>query len=487
MKKIGVLLIGFFYFTQISAQNEIDALRYSKQNIFGTAKFSSMGGAFGSLGGDFSSLSLNPAGIAFYQNSEMTITPGFSIIETNASLKGNTFINNKFNEDISEIGFIISGVNESQEWKRINIGFGWNKIADYNNYFYTEAENNISSLSDLLLQQANGNTIENLNSFGSNLAFWSDLIDLQNNSVDTITNWYAFDNGNYISHVIGNSNKTQSKTLNSKGKMGEFVFSIGTSFEEKIYLGATISIPSIEYNENSVYTENNFEDTTYTINSFTYTEDIRAYGDGVNLKLGAIVRIGENTKIGGSIHTPSYISMEEEYKTSISTQWDDREEFRETSPLGYFNYDIITPWKVVGSFSTIFNQQFLISADIEQTDYSFTRMYSDYYQFTDENNLIEDTYTTATNIRVGSEVKFNPFSLRVGYGLYGSPLKDNPEYETENYSIGIGINMQSIFCDVSYSISKQISNHAMYNSESEEFTLVNTDSHYLLFTLGYRF
>ena len=30
------------------------------------------------------------------------------------------------------------------------------------------------------------------------MAFWSDLIDLENNFIDTSTGLYAFDNGNYI-------------------------------------------------------------------------------------------------------------------------------------------------------------------------------------------------------------------------------------------------------------------------------------------------
>ena len=34
-----------------NAQNEVDALRYSTQNLSGTARYSAMGGAFGSLGG----------------------------------------------------------------------------------------------------------------------------------------------------------------------------------------------------------------------------------------------------------------------------------------------------------------------------------------------------------------------------------------------------------------------------------------------------
>ena len=57
------------------AQNETDALRFSQFNYGGTARFMSMGGAFGALGGDFSSLAINPAGIGIYRRSEFSFTP----------------------------------------------------------------------------------------------------------------------------------------------------------------------------------------------------------------------------------------------------------------------------------------------------------------------------------------------------------------------------------------------------------------------------
>ena len=70
--------------TIANAQNELDALRYSTQNLSGTARYSAMGGAFGSLGGEFSALSSNPAGIGMYQVGELTFTPSFSCFSTNA-------------------------------------------------------------------------------------------------------------------------------------------------------------------------------------------------------------------------------------------------------------------------------------------------------------------------------------------------------------------------------------------------------------------
>ena len=267
--------------------------------------------------------------------------------------------------------------------------------------------------------------------------------------------------------------------------MGEYVFSLGSSFEENIYFGATIGIPTIQYSETNTYSESNFSDTSQNLNSFTYKDQLNAYGSGVNLKLGVIMRVGENTKIGGAVHSPSYISMEEEYSTGISTDWGNNESIEEISPLGYFTYEITTPWKVIVSASTVLNKQFLISAEIEKTDYSFSRFHSDYYQFTEENNLINDTYTTATNIRLGGEANFHPLKLRAGYALYGSPYKDREEFETENYSAGIGVDFGSTFLDMSYTISKNNSEYYIYSSENA--TDVSNEKHYLMFTLGFRY
>ena len=69
MKSINkFFLLALFAFPFCAnAQTDIDALRYSQTSIAGTARFTSMAGAFGALGGDFSSLATNPAGVAIYR------------------------------------------------------------------------------------------------------------------------------------------------------------------------------------------------------------------------------------------------------------------------------------------------------------------------------------------------------------------------------------------------------------------------------------
>ena len=114
-------------------------------------------------------------------------------------------------------------------------------------------------------------------------------------------------------------------------------------------------------------------------------------------------------------------------------------------------------------------------------------MYSDYYAFDEENNAISESYTLSTNMRIGAEAKINPFNIRIGYGLYGSPYKNQEENTSENYSVGIGANFGSIFYDVSYTMSEKISNYSMYSSENNEISNVENRTDYLLFTLGFRY
>ena len=149
--KIFVLSILIITAFSLKAQNEIDALRYSQQNMYGSARVSSMSGAFGALGGDFSGLSYNPAGIGMYQFTEVTFSPSLTL--NNTTSYDNKIINfndityyEKYDEDISQgslgnIGFIFSTPKNDTEWKRINIGIGLNQLANYNKNIYIESIN----------------------------------------------------------------------------------------------------------------------------------------------------------------------------------------------------------------------------------------------------------------------------------------------------------------------------------------------------------
>ena len=69
LKRAG-LLISFFTLTALSAQNLEDVLRYSTEDLNGSARYQALGGAFGALGGDLSAITNNPAGSSVFALNE---------------------------------------------------------------------------------------------------------------------------------------------------------------------------------------------------------------------------------------------------------------------------------------------------------------------------------------------------------------------------------------------------------------------------------
>ena len=478
-----ILGIAIAISTTLNAQNEVDALRYSTQENLGTARYSAMGGAFGSLGGEFSALSLNPAGIGMYQFSEFTFTPTFNLNSTKSYFNGTNTADYTTGLDIGNLGLVFTIPKGDTDWKRINIAIGWNQLASYDRNIIIEGHNNTSSLADNILEYAQGNTIDNLNSFHGSPAFWSDLIDLENN--DTINGWYANDNGSYISHVSSNSNKMQVKHMQTSGGENEFVFSAGGSYNEQLYIGASIGFPSINYYENTIYSEHSFEDTINGLNGFDYQEELTTYGNGMNLKVGAIFRVNESFKIGASVHSPTYYNIEETYSTLITTHFNEVS-YTEDSPVNYFEYKLQTPWKANLSASAILNKNILISGDYEIIDYSSVRMNSDSYRFTDENEIISNLYQKTENIKIGAEMNIKPFILRAGYAKLASAFA-NKDFSRENFSYGLGINNGSYYFDIAYVLSQGANEHLLYSEEYIAPTsLVNTN-HSLIFTIGFRY
>ena len=456
-----------------SAQNHLDALRYSEQNINGTARYSAMGGAFGSLGAEFAALSSNPAGIGMYQFSEVTFTPSLNFNSTTSYYKDN-LSSYTSGISISNLGLVFTIPRNNSSWKRINVGIGWNQLADYNKTITTEKINNQNSIVDKIIDITNGTLV-------------AELTNGQGNSYSEMAwNTYLIDpdteDGQYISNFSTES-KSKSKMTKSIGDMNEFIFSIGGSYEEKFYIGATIGMPTINYYEYSEYTEEEVLDTSNNLRQMLFSEEISAYRRGYNLKVGAIYRLSEKIKIGGSIHTPTFFNIEEDYNTSITT-------FFKDSTLDYsmgyftpFHYDLITPLKASISASTIFNN-IIISGEYELIDYSTAKYLTT--NFETENTAIANIYQNTENIKIGTEIIIKPFALRVGYSKYGSPFIEK-DFSKENFSYGIGINNGRYFFDVAYILSQGSNEYLLYSDDYiDPISVVNTN-HNLLFTLGFRY
>ena len=161
MFRITSLAILVFTGLSVQAQNHVDALRYSQESLWGSARYVSMGGAFGALGANASSPSHNPAGIAVHTNNEFSASLSFIDLETTATYHfSNTFDKNS-RSSIPNLNYVSANVFDPEQigdWSRFNFGIGYNRLEDYNQNIYISSElnENISSFSDVIYTNANG-------------------------------------------------------------------------------------------------------------------------------------------------------------------------------------------------------------------------------------------------------------------------------------------------------------------------------------------
>jgi hypothetical protein len=473
MKKIRIAALFMILSTVFaaSAQNEMDALRYSFTELGGTARFSSMGGAFGALGGDFSALSINPAGIGVFRSSEITITPSIGYHGAESSFYGTFEDDLKYSFNLNNIGVVFTiptrQKSENGGWQFVNLGFGMNRHTNFNNRWVAQGFNTNSSLMTSILEEArNEGSVSNLNDFTTGLAWDTYLLDI--------------DDGVFFVDMP-DGNVQQRMEVNSAGSIREFVASVGANYNDKLYIGASVGLPSIDYENSSIFMESDQDNLSPFFNSLTYTNKYNTNGTGFNFKIGGIVRIADFIRLGGALHTPTFFQLKDEYQTSMRSDLDldpetypdytDETSFSE-SPKGAFEYELNTPLKAIGSLGLVFGTTGLLSFDYEYTDYTNARLRSEDYMFTSENNMIRSNLNAQHNIRVGGEFRLEPVILRAGYGYYSSPYREGINDGVRNVlSAGFGLRDRNYSLDFAYSYSFYSEDYALYMIENQSIPL----------------
>ena len=498
MKKIFQLAIGGVFLSNLAiAQNEVDALRYSQLNFGGTtARSAAMAGSFGALGADFSTLSINPAGIGIYRKSEISITPSFFNQSTTSNLNGTSLQDSKPNFSFGNVGIVLAHYNADAQngWKGFSFGFGYNRTNDFNNRIEMQGKNSNSSLMDVYLSDAvaSGGVYQNYYPYGTQLAWNSYLLD----SV-----------GGNLVHVLPNHGETQTKSVETSGSMGETVFSFGGNYDDKLYLGGTIGSPHIHYTESSKYTESLGSDTSvYGFKSFSLNENLTTTGKGINFKFGMIYKPVDWIRIGGAFHSPSYFSMHDDYNSSLTAYFTNKNSVGAPSTItsnpldangnslgaGTFDYSLTTPMRAIGSLGFVINKMGMVNIDYEYVDYASTRLHSTSYDFLNENQAISNKYTSTGNLRVGTEWRvLKPMSVRAGIAYYGSPYKQSVgnDGSSMSYTAGIGFRENNFFIDFAYVFTQTKENYYFYDPSiaSVDPSMNTLKSSRVMMTIGFKF
>jgi hypothetical protein len=489
MKRYLIIAVLTSLSLGVWAQNEQDALRLSYIMHGGSARTMSMGGAFGALGGDFGALSINPAGIGLYRQGDFSFTPDFSMLSSESMYLGSKTSDSRYKGSVNQFGFVIpfkSKYKADDSDNNIVFGFGYNKLRDFSEYFAMKGINNSNSLVDDFVYTAN--MYDDWDPFTDGLAWETYLIDTV--TMDPYSNPYILYYSDFDPPFAQDGpfyGQEQLRTVSKKGAIGEYLFSLGANLGHKLYVGGSLGIQRVEYEETWVHTESDPDDIIYYFNEFSFRNKLYTTGRGINVKLGFIARPMEWLRVGGAIHTPTFFSLNDDFTASMSTDLDDGEDIHESEAYGEYSYDITTPFRAVGSVAFILKQMAILSLDYEYVDYSSARLRADDYDFFDENQAVSSRYKAASNLRLGGEVHFGPLFLRAGYSLYGSPYVTNEPNNIQVYqavSGGLGYRTSGLYIDLGVVRSGLDQKYFLYGDNSADLTLSKLQ---FLATVGFRF
>lgn len=485
MKKLFLLFIGILSLSAINAQDLSDALRYSQDEIQGSARFRALSGAFGALGGDMSAVNINPAGSAIFTQSHASFSLSNVDVSNNTQYFGGLTSTNDSNFDINQGGaaFVFAS-RDNSPWRKFTLGIAYDRTNNFDNVWNAVGTNtNNQSIDFYFLDYADGLRLDEVsalpnesygmayeeigNLFGyahqqAFLGYESRIINADDESDPSNTTYFS---------SLGNGAFAHDYLYASTGYNGKIAFNLAAQYMDNLYLGLNLNTHFIDYQRSTNLQETN-TNAGSSVNFVEFENNLSTRGSGFSFQLGGILKLSPEFRVGLTYDSPTWYTIEEETTQYIYTESDfgyensGNFEFIEIDPLVvnvYPSYRLQTPAKFTGSLAYVFDRQGLISFDYSTKDYSKTQ-FKPNDEFNGLNADISDLLTSAATYRLGGEYKVKQFSFRGGYRFEESPYKDGVTVgDLNGYSLGLGYSFGNTKLDLTYDRSERSFETPLYN------------------------
>ncbi|WP_282049411.1 OmpP1/FadL family transporter [Maribacter aquivivus] len=462
-----------------NAQNINEALRYGTENLQGTARFQSMGGAFGALGGDLSSLNINPAGSAVFNNSLFTISGSNYHTNNDARYFGDALITKNNNIQLNQIGgaFVFKNTDSNSDWKKFTLAFNYDLVNNFDNEYYVSGSAT-EGIDTYFLEYAGGTP------FGSILLQEGEFLEeayLDIGSAQGFRDQQTFlgyyggildpetendGNTNYISNSLYDF-VDQDFLRRTTGYNSKFTVNVASQYKDNLYVGASLNFHSVLYTQLDKFTEDGYEPNS-EIRRTTFDNYLETEGNGFSFTLGAIAKLNESVRLGGSYQSPTWYRLEDNTSQRINSDLaDDEINFINFNVVNLFEkYTVKTPGKLTGSLAVIFAKDGLLSFDYGYQDFSQSELRpTNDPSFQTVNSQIASDLGAVSTFRLGGEYRIQQVSLRAGYRFEQSPYTNgNTIGDLNAVSGGIGYNFGGSKLDFALSRSQQDVSERLFNA-----------------------
>lgn len=470
MKKLYLLMAMSGIAAGVYAQSAVDAYRFSQQDLRGTARFMSMGGAFGALGGDLSTLSQNPAGIGIYRSNEIGFTVDLDMQKSKSNAGAFSSTDNCTKFYLDNIGAVATMKLSSQTMPNLNFGFTYNKAVSFNRR-YKGGIGLQNSMSNYIAGIANGSelTVADVTSTssydpynpndGGYPADWMAILGYDSYLINPIGDP---DNPAWQGQFGQGTSGTGSFDVEEKGSVDEYNIAIGGNINNTVYWGMNFDIVNFDYRLDALWGESLQDAYVYNPSSMAVVQTdsrwnirnlYRANGTGFNYQAGVIVKPIQELRLGLAFHTPTYYNLTETYSAATNFKYFGQQGSASTNNgrAGSQDYNFSSPWKLIASAATVLGNRFILSTDFEWNFYKtmrfsesnnyggyydwdpwydydypvpYTGSNSNYEAYSFENQEVKNIYRTNFTFRLGGEFRVTPnFSLRAGYSHVSSPVE----------------------------------------------------------------
>jgi hypothetical protein len=257
------------------------------------------------------------------------------------------------------------------------------------------------------------------------------------------------------------------------------------NFNDRVYVGGGIGLPSFNYHSKSTYTESF---ASGPLLGFDLSEDYQIKGSGVNATLGTIIKAKDFIQFGLSVATPTYFyDVNDNYNATLTAGWDNYRYVdttyqshttvfhvgkdnvvRDSISQLVANYALTTPWRIKAGTTIFIRKHGLITAEVENVNYSKARLKSntDGLDFSQDNSDIKTLYQSVLNIRLGGEYRYEKFRVRAGYSYMPDPyaVKQNGvDNGITGLTGGLGYRTDKFFVDLTYSSTRWNSSYIPYH------------------------
>lgn len=444
------------------AQTALDAFSISQNDLRGTARFMSMGGAFTALGGDISTLNQNPGGIGVYRSSDLSVTLDINMHSSDFKSPGSSTSHNFTSTACNNFGYIGTvNLGSNSVMPFFNWGASYSRVASFDRRYRGSLGYIGGSYSNFVADMANrggyypsdltpvtGSYNPYMDPYMGNdyapwpvvLAFNSYIINPLSQGANAYTGLFAYDrNGDPVSSGLADVE------VNEKGYVDEYAINFGGNISNTLYWGIGFGITDLDYRNETYYSESidnaNVPDATGATYvgggtaDFTLGNYKHIWGSGFNFKAGVIIKPINEFRFGIAVHTPTYYNLTYEgngrirYQLHSSTYPDNRSyhgtESTDDGYLDKFDWQCRTPWRLLVGAAGVIGGRAIVSADYEYRATNAMKVQDyDGNEWADVTSDVKTYYKSTNILRLGAEYRVTPqFSVRAGYVYETSPVQ----------------------------------------------------------------